>query len=99
MAKGKKGPRAPKTLMEKLDSQFPGFVDEVSGLSVQALEKKVADYQKSLEDSENHKSANEPLRVAREQLKELNAPYSEVRKAIGLKTKYLIQTIREKGGA
>lgn len=95
MAKGSKGP---KSLLEKVDNEHPGFADEVSGLSVQQLEKRIADYQKSLEDSEQHKAANDVLQTAKAQVKELNAPYAEVRKAISLKTRFLVQLVREKGG-
>jgi hypothetical protein len=90
--------RKPRTLLEKIETEFPEFQSEVVGLAIPQLDKRISDMQKDLQDSEEHKSANEALENARKEVAELAGPYTDVKKAIGLKTKYLVSLIREKGG-
>ena len=88
------------SLLEKVDSKYPGFADEVGGLSVQQLEKRIADMQKTLEDAvifQDEKNGGE-IESLSAQLKDLKADLSEVKKAVALKTKYCVKLIREKGG-
>lgn len=92
-------PRKPKTLLEKVDVEYPGFAEEVLGLNVQQLDKRIADMQKELEKSEQHKAENQDLRDTSASLEQLRGPYKDVKKAVGLKTKFLVSLIREKGGA
>lgn len=96
MAKAKKTG----SLLEKVDTQYPGFADEVAALNVQQLEKRVADMQKTLEDAVTfHEEKNgDEVKTLKEQLKELNATLGDTKKAVKLKTKYCITLIREKGG-
>lgn len=91
--------KAPKTFREKLDEAFPGFADEADTLNVQQLDKKISDMQKELQDSEQHKAENEDLRSAKFEYDELRGPYTDVKKAVGTKTQYLVKLVREKGGA
>lgn len=94
-----KKPRKPKTLLEKVDVEFPGFAEEVLSANVPQLEKRISDMQKALEDSEQHKAQNQDLKDASAELENLRGPYKDVKKAVGLKTKFLVSLIREKGGA
>jgi transketolase len=87
-----------KTLLEKLDAAYPEFANEVNGLAVQDLKNRIAAYQKELQESEEHRESNEPLAEAKAEVKELSGGYNDVRKAVKLKTKYLISLIKEKGG-
>lgn len=87
-----------RSILEKVDLEYPGFSDEVMRLDIQQLEKRIANYAKELEDSENHKAENQLLNNAKEQYEELRAPYKDVKKAISLKTKFLVHLIRERGG-
>lgn len=100
MAKGRKGPRKPVTLLEKVDTKYPGYADEVQGLSVQQLDQRIADMQKSLEDAAKFKEDKngDAIKTLKAQLKDLNADYSEVASAVKLKTKLLVSLVREKGG-
>jgi hypothetical protein len=89
---------------EKLEGKvfkLPGgkeFKEEVDSLSIAQLESRITTMQKGLEESEEHREANEPLRRAKDEVAELNGPYNDVRKAVKIKTKYIIQLLRSKGG-
>ena len=72
------------------------FASEVSSLSVANLEARITRMQKDLDESEEHKENNESLRQAKDEVKELSGPYSDVKKAIKLKTKYIIEILKEK---
>ena len=87
-----------KSLTETVQSEYPEFADEVLALNVEQLEKRIANYQKELADSEEHKANNEVLKSVKAQYDELKGPYEDVKKAVKLKTKYLVSLIREKGG-
>jgi predicted DNA-binding ArsR family transcriptional regulator len=100
MTRGRK-PSGPKTLMEKVDKEYPNYSQEVLGLSVQQLEKRIADMQKGLVDAATFRDEKfgDEIRSLKEQLKDKNSSYTDIKKAVGLKTKYLVSLIREKGGA
>lgn len=93
-----KGQKQPKTLREKTEKEYPDFVKEVDGLNIQDMEKRISNYAKALEDSEQHKEDNTVLASAHAEVAELMGPYKDVKKAVKVKTRYLIQQIREKGG-
>ena len=100
MGKFGKGRRKEKlTFEQKMQQEDPEFTSSVDGLNVAQLEARIANYQKELQDSEEHKAQNQPLKDAQAELKQLTGPYSDVRKAVKKKTRYLISTIRSKGGA
>jgi hypothetical protein len=97
MAKGRRS-KVPLTFAQKVQKDMPEFVDSVNGLSVQQLETRIATYQKELQDSEEFRGKDEALSRAKAEAKELAAPYNDVAKSVGVKTRYLIELIREKGG-
>jgi prefoldin subunit 5 len=88
------------SLMEKVDTKYPGYSDEVLGLGVEQLEKRIVEMQKGLEDASQflEEKSGEAIKSLKEELKELKAPYTEVKAAVALKTKYVVSLIREKGG-
>lgn len=86
------------TLREQVDKKYQGFADEVESLSITQLEARISSYQKQLDESEEHKEANELLKHAQEKVSELNGPYNDIRNAVKLKTKFIIHLIKEKGG-
>ena len=89
---------------KELESQvkaLPGgddFMDSVDRLSIPELNARISQMQKDLDESESHKENNEELKRAKEEVKELTAPYRDVRNAIKVKTKYIITLIKDKGG-
>lgn len=95
MAKQKK---EPVTFEGKVQKEFPEFTQEVAGLDVQALKNRIATYARELSESEECKENDEALQTAKAELKELGAPYREVKKAVATKTRYLLVLIKEKGG-
>ncbi len=89
---------------EKLESKvfaLPGgkeFKEEVDSLSVPVLEARITRMQKDLDESEEHRKENVALNNAKDEVKELSGPYNDVKKAVQVKTKYIIELIKEKGG-
>lgn len=90
--------REKKSLLEKIQDEYPEFTSEVDGLNVQELKNRIANYAKALQESEESRDADEDLKRAKEEAKELGAPYRDIRKAVKLKTRYLISLIVDKGG-
>jgi len=100
MAKGKR-PAGPKTLQEKVDDKYEGYSAEVMGLSVPQLDQRIAGLQKTLEEAVQFQEDKngEALASLSAQLKDLRSDLGDVRKAVALKTKYLVSLVKEKGGA
>lgn len=94
MAKGRK----PKNLRDKLRLEMPEFVEEVDAASVSDLEARLSQLAKGYEATEEAQKADEELENAKSLAKELGAPYRETKTAIKLKTKFIISSIRDKGG-
>lgn len=90
-------PQNSKPIKEVVQEAHKEFTSEVDGLSVEQLRDRIVGMQKQLEESEAHKAANEILKEARCVVNELAAPYREVKKAVSLKTKYIIELLKEKG--
>lgn len=87
--------------LEKKLVKLPGgreFMESVMGLSNKDLEARISQMQKALDESEEHREANEALKNAKDEVKLLSGPYNDVKKAVKLKTKYIITLLKEKGG-
>lgn len=80
----------------KVQKQYPDFTAEVDNLPVEALKSRIVQLQQALEESEAHKEENESLKSARTEVTELSGPYRDVKKAVKLKTSYLIELLKEK---
>lgn len=89
---------------DKLEAKvfkLPGgkeFKEEVDTLSIAQLEDRVVALQKGLDESRVHKEENIALKNAKDEVAELSGPYNDVEKAVKVKTKYIIELIKEKGG-
>lgn len=90
--------RPGKTVQEKVQAEYPEFVDSVMGLAVDALEKRLSDYAKHRDEVEESKKADGDLEQAKAVVSEMSAPYNDALKAINLKSKYIVALIKEKGG-
>lgn len=90
--------KEPPTFADKVRKEMPEFFDSVQSLNVQALKNRIADQAKGLSESEEAKDNDEGLKNAQAELKELNAPYRELKKAVAMKTRYLLSLIEDKGG-
>lgn len=84
-------------MKDKVQKSYPDFVQEVDTLTIDQLKARIVQLQQALEESEAHKEANEALASAKAELSELSGPYRDVKKAVGLKTKYIIELLKEKG--
>lgn len=81
-------------LIEKIQKEFPEFVNEVSGLDLGALNSRVAQLAQAGQENEDAKEADEALQKAREASLQLGAPYRDANKVIKLKTKYLLHLVK-----
>lgn len=90
--------KAKKSVAEKVEKEFPEFVGAVAGLNVAELEGKLSTYAKEAERVEDAKDADEEFANAKALASELGGPYRDAKKAIRLKSRYLISLIRDKGG-
>lgn len=88
-----------KPTKEQVQEKHKEFAAEVDGLSDAALRARIVSLQQALAESEMHKEANEALTQARAEVNELAGPYNDVKKAVKLKTRYILDLIAEKGGA
>lgn len=95
MARTKKEPL---TFEGKVQKEMPEFADEVARLDVQGLKNRIATYAGELSESEDQKETDEALKNAQMEAKELGAPYRDVKKAVAMKTRYLLSLMKEKGG-
>jgi hypothetical protein len=86
-----------KSIQEIIAKENPEFVEEVSKLSLEEIDARLAQLAKDSEAMQEQKDANEALSLAREVAKELNAPYVDAKKAIRLKSRYLISLLKDKG--
>jgi hypothetical protein len=82
----------------KVQKQYPDFVDMVDSMTVDQLEDRLNIYAKEQEKVKKAKEADMDLKNAKELASELGAPYADAKKAIDLKTSYIISLIGEKGG-
>lgn len=91
--------RQKKSLQEKIQAEMPEFVGEVSALSSDQLNGRLAKLAKDAEANEQAKEDDEELEEAHTHASELGAPYRDAKKALRLKTRYIISLLKEKGGA
>ncbi len=92
---------AKKSLIEKAQEQFPDFTTDADAMTVTALNERLLIYAKELEESkefERKENEDGELGKAKELVKELSAPFRDVKKALGLKMGYIANLIKEKGG-
>lgn len=81
--------------MKDINTEHPEFVKEVNKLTKDQLKERVVQLQQGLEESEAHKEDNTDLKNARVIVSELNAPYRDVKSAVKLKTKYILDLLKE----
>lgn len=89
--------RQKKTVQEVVQAEFPEFVNEVSVLTPDQLNNRLATLAKNLEESETAKEQDEELEDAKATASELAAPYRDAKKALRAKSKYVISLLKEKG--
>jgi hypothetical protein len=85
-------------LEEKIQEEMPEFAGEVAACSVDQLNARLAQLAKDAEVNEQAKEDDEDLEKAKAEASELGAPYRDAKKAIRLRSRYIIKLIGEKGG-
>lgn len=85
-------------LKTKAQKDYPEFTDSVDSLKVEELESNMLRMAKYREETELAKQKDEALEKAKEQVKELQAPYNDALKALKVKMAYLGVLIQEKKG-
>lgn len=86
-----------KSIREQAQEKHKEFTLEVENLPVSDLKNRIVGMQTELAASEAHKEANEALSEAQSTLTELKRPYTDVRNAVKLKTKYILELIKARG--
>lgn len=87
-----------KDLTQTVMADFPEFADEVQALPDAAqLNARLASLSRDLNAVSEAKGADEDLRQAKEHSRELGAPYRDAAKALNLKSKFIILTMRNRG--
>jgi hypothetical protein len=76
--------------------EYPRFVSEVASLSVEDLKARIVQLQQALEESEEQKESDNDLRDAKHVVLELSEPYKEVKKAVKVKTKHIIDLLKKR---
>jgi len=83
-------------LKTKAQKDFPEFTDSVDSANLEELEKQLLRYAKYREETEMAKKKDEALEKAKNNVKELQAPYNETLNALKIKTAYLGLLIEER---
>lgn len=90
--------RSKKTVQEQVHENYPDFANTIEALSVMELEMRLSAYAKENVKVDEAKEADEELARVSALKSEFEAPYKDAKKALKLKSKYIISLIREKGG-
>lgn len=90
--------KSKKSLRDTIQESHEAFAQEVDRMSVADLDRRLNLLAKHGEEIDEEKENNEGLKEAREALNQISGPFRDAKKANKLKTKYVIQLIKEKGG-
>lgn len=82
-----------KHIVDQAQKEAPEFVAEVSGLSQEELRKRLANISVALAILLTGKEEDETLNQAKEVYSQLLAPYSDAKKHLNLKIKYLVSLL------
>ena len=82
---------------QKLEKENPEFVSEVSALSGEELNSRLAQLAKDIETVQDRKEADEDLASAQEGVRQMLAPYTDAKKALRAKSQYIIALLKDRG--
>jgi len=83
----------------EVEKKYPTFVEEANGMSVTDMNARLTKLVKNNDEIQTAMDDNQKIDEAKELLKELKGPYLDGIKENELKIKYLIEMVKEKGGA
>jgi len=88
--------RTKKSVQEKIREENPEFVEACKSLTLAELDNRLAGLAKDAESVDEARESDEKLANAKEEASSLGAPYRDAKKAIKLKTKYILELIKER---
>ncbi|MGH7241363.1 MAG: hypothetical protein ACREGB_03650 [Candidatus Saccharimonadales bacterium] len=97
MGRGRRAFKGPKTLWDKVNELDPRFATEVNSMADEALHKKIVDHTQLASEYEATKAKDDDLKSKQNAAREAAKTYSEPLKAIKLKNRLIIQTLKERG--
>lgn len=96
-------PKSKLSKQEKWEAANKEFVDTVVGLSTGDLNVKLSTLSKNMQETEEEleKASEEgtPLYDAKQEIATLKGPFTDAKKLLKQKTKYVYRLLKEKGGA
>lgn len=88
-----------KDLAAQIKEAFPEFYDSIHSGTSEELDVTLAKFAKHLQEVSESKSADEKLEEAKKLVAFLSEPYRDAKKALQLKSRYIISILRERGHA
>lgn len=87
-----------KDVFTEIKKNMPEFADEVNTATTEQLDSRLSQLAKDRQEVQDAKDADEELDDAQETARQFAAPYRDSFKAIALKSRFIIATIKERGG-
>lgn len=82
----------------KVQKDYPEFVSEVAGFSIEQIKERLVSHAKAYEEVIADQLDNPKIIDAKDMLRDLMGPYKDTKKALRLKNAYLVELLEEKGG-
>ncbi len=79
--------------------EFPEFVEEIAAAQSPDLNNRLSELAKNMEAVDEAKDADQALKDAKQQSFDFGAPYRDAKKAIKLKSRYIIAMLKDRGEA
>ncbi len=86
-----------KNIQQTVQEELPEFAAEVASLDTDALNLRLSQLAKDLDEVEQAQDNDIGLEQARANASELAAPYRESKKAVKTKSKYIISLLKDRG--
>jgi len=90
---------AKKDIQSVVAKELPEFTGECSNLTADQLNARLAQLAKDGEAVSEAKDADPWLETARAQVSELAGPYNDAKKAVRMKSQYIISLLKDRGNA
>lgn len=84
------------SLQDKVRKEMPEFCEEVAALDVTGLNNRLAELAKAAQDVQDAKEGDEELEEAQINARNMSAPYRDAKKALSMKSQYIIALAKEK---
>lgn len=83
-------------ILEKVQKELPEFVEECANLTAAEIDTRLSKNAQDLDKVEVSEEEDEEYQAARDNSRELGAPYRDAKKVLKLKSKYLISLLKER---